>query len=74
MAQRPTPSCGLGWGLFLHRYHVPADWPRLLESTVPEQHRAGARAYLEGIAYRMRVRRAARHGGPVRSGWRPEEG
>lgn len=58
MAHRPID--GLGWGLFLHRYHEPRDWPRLLESMVPAAHRAGAESYLRAIAQRMRVVRNLR--------------
>ncbi len=49
--------------MFLHRYHVPKDWPRLLLEVVPAAHREGAEAYLRIIAQRMRVVRNLRAGG-----------
>lgn len=57
------PADGLGWGLFLHRFHPMKDWPRLLESMVPAAHREGAEAYLRGIAARVRVVRNLRRQG-----------
>jgi len=63
----PRPSDGLGWGLHLHRYHHHRDWPRLLETMVPEEHRPGAEDYLRGIATRMRAARAVRSQAAVQS-------
>lgn len=47
---------GLAWGLKLHRWVDPKNWPAELER-VPEEHRAEAEDYLRGIAKRMRTLR-----------------
>lgn len=48
---------GLAWGLEIHRWVEPRDWPQALER-VPAEHRARAEEYLRGIAQRMRNLRA----------------
>ena len=45
---------GIGWGLWIHRYHEPRNWLAQLEK-VPEELRPAAREYLKGIADRMRT-------------------
>jgi hypothetical protein len=64
MHERPVDA--IGWGLYLHRYHDHREWPRLLETMVPAEHRAGAEEYLRGIAARMRVVRQLRKSVPER--------
>lgn len=54
---REPPITGLGWGLHLHRYVQPADWPRELERQVPAELRQEAEAYLRNIAACMREQR-----------------
>lgn len=66
-AFRTAEKDGLAWGLELHRWVEPKDWPRELEARVPPEHRAVAEEYLRGIAKRMRTLRelkAKRRGGP----------
>lgn len=53
-ATRSAIKDGLGWGLELHRFVEPKDWPAALQSRVPAEHRQGAEEYLRGIAQRMR--------------------
>jgi len=55
-AFRDAPKDGLGWGLELHRWTDPREWPAGLER-VPAEHRAVAEDYLRGIARRMRTLR-----------------
>lgn len=57
-ASREAPhKDGLAWGLELHRWVEPRNWPEALER-VPEEHRARAEEYLRSIAQRMRTLRA----------------
>lgn len=55
-AFRDSPKDGLAWGLELHRWTDPREWPAGLER-VPAEHRAAAEDYLRGIAKRMRTLR-----------------
>ena len=72
---QPEPQDGLGYGLRIHRYSAPRDWPREL-GKVPEEHRPRAEEYLRGIAARMRhLRRLAQAAGfDSVDAWREAQG